>query len=81
MNETRAGSNIHLAILYLSDTKIIKALLRAHNRGAKIRIIFDQNMEAFGQRKNGIPNKPVAYELMKSKKKDLDVRWYETKGE
>ncbi|SDI68549.1 phospholipase D-like domain-containing protein [Alteribacillus bidgolensis] len=81
INKTKAGSKIHLAILYLSDTKIIKALLKAHQRGANIKIIFDQNMEALGQRKNGIPNKPVAYELMKNKKENLEIRWYETKGE
>ncbi|WP_375535619.1 phospholipase D-like domain-containing protein [Alteribacillus sp. HJP-4] len=78
---TAAGDHIRLAVLYLSDVPLIKDLLQAAHRGVHIDIIFDQNKEAFGQKKIGIPNKPVAKKLMRHTNGLLNVRWYETKGE
>jgi len=68
-------------MFYLSDRDIIKSLLRASNRGTTIRIILDPNKDAFGYKKNGIPNKPVAYELIKKSNKKIKIRWYDTHGE
>lgn len=76
IDDTTAGDKISLAMFYLSDRRIIRALDQADARRVSIRMILDPNRDAFGYQKNGIPNKPVAWEL-----KRLDIRWYPTQGE
>ena len=46
-----------------------------------IKIILDPNKDAFGRKKKGIPNRPVAYELMKKSKENIQIKWYSTNGE
>ncbi len=65
-------------MFYLSDRKVIAALKRAHERGASVRLLLDANKEAFGREKNGIPNRPVAYELNSA---GVPVRWCNSMGE
>lgn len=72
------GDSIDLAMFYLSERSIIEALKRAHLRGASLRLLLDINQDAFGRKKNGVPNRPVAAELVKS---GIDVRWCATRGE
>ncbi|MBW2466728.1 MAG: phospholipase, partial [Deltaproteobacteria bacterium] len=48
------------------------------NRGAEVRVILDPNKDAFGRKKNGIPNRQVASELVKL---GIPVRWSNTHGE
>ncbi len=72
---------IKLAQFYISDREIIKALLAAAARGVDIRIVLDRNQDAFGYEKNGIPNRPVASELVKKSNGTIKLRWYETHGE
>lgn len=72
------GSRVDLAMFYLSHRGVIRALLRAHDRGARLRLLLDPNEHAFGRRKNGIPNRPVAAELHRS---GVAVRWCHTTGE
>ena len=60
---------------YLSSRPVIRALLDAGQRGVTVRILLDPNREAFGYAKNGIPNRPVATELMKKGMANLTVRW------
>ncbi len=72
------GENIDLVLFYLSDREVIKALKRAAGRGVEIRIILDPNKDAFGLRKIGIPNRPVAHDLVKTA---IKVRWAHTHGE
>jgi phosphatidylserine/phosphatidylglycerophosphate/cardiolipin synthase-like enzyme len=57
---------------------VIRALLRAHDRGARLRLLLDPNEHAFGRRKNGVPNRPVAAELHGS---GVEIRWCHTTGE
>lgn len=75
-----AGPNqkVDLMMFYLSDRKVIAALKRAHQRGAHLRLLLDPNKDAFGREKNGIPNRPVGYELHKL---GIPVRWCSTQGE
>ncbi|MBR5558431.1 MAG: phospholipase, partial [Acinetobacter sp.] len=54
---------IDLAMFYLSERQIVKALIAAHQRGVKLRVLLDPNKDAFGRQKNGIPNRQVASEL------------------
>ncbi len=82
--ESGADDHIRIALFYLSDHAVIDALLEAARRGARIDIILDANRDAFGRRKIGIPNRPVAARLMRrarAEKLDLQVRWAETHGE
>ncbi|MEQ9546158.1 MAG: phospholipase D-like domain-containing protein [Marinobacter sp.] len=73
-----SGDRIDMAIFYLSHRKIIDALIEARQRGIQIRILLDANNDAFGLAKNGIPNRPVASELVRA---DIPVRWCHTQGE
>lgn len=78
INESSAGTQLDLMMFYLSERQIIQALKQAQQRGVKIRVLLDQNQDAFGRQKNGIPNQPVAYELMQA---GITVRWCATHGE
>lgn len=76
-----AGDAVDVAMFYLSERNIIDALVEASNRGAAVRVLLDPNRDAFGYQKNGIPNRPVAAELIKRGKGRIIVRWYDTHGE
>lgn len=69
---------IDLAMFYLSERHIVKALMAAHERGVKVRVLLDPNKDAFGRKKNGIPNRQVASELNAA---GVPVRWCNTQGE
>ncbi|MFT7221948.1 MAG: phosphatidylserine/phosphatidylglycerophosphate/cardiolipin synthase-like enzyme [Candidatus Azotimanducaceae bacterium] len=78
LDSAEPGQKIDLMMFYLSDRKVIKALKRAHQRGARLRLLLDPNKAAFGREKNGIPNRPVGYELNAA---GIPVRWCSTQGE
>jgi phosphatidylserine/phosphatidylglycerophosphate/cardiolipin synthase-like enzyme len=75
------GSSVRLAMFYLSDREVIDGLLAAAARGAEVRLLLDPNKDAFGRKKNGIPNRPVARELVEKSQGRIQVRWYGTHGE
>ncbi len=78
------GDSADVAMFYLSDRRIIRRIRQAAERGATVRLILDPNRDAFGREKNGIPNRPVAAELMRSapgRNGRLTVRWADTHGE
>lgn len=81
INGLAKGDSIDMAMFYLSDRKIIKALKLADKNEVKIRIILDPNKDAFGREKNGVPNRPVADELLKNTKGNTKIRWCDTHGE
>ncbi|WP_339777323.1 phospholipase D-like domain-containing protein [uncultured Methylophaga sp.] len=72
------GDKLDMAMFYLSDRDIIKALKRAAERGVSLRVLLDPNKDAFGRKKNGVPNRPVAHELVDA---GITVRWCDTHGE
>lgn len=78
INGVTAGDQLDIAVFYLSDRDIVKALLAAHARQAQLRILLDANKDAFGREKNGIPNRQTAHELHQA---GIPVRWCETRGE
>jgi phosphatidylserine/phosphatidylglycerophosphate/cardiolipin synthase-like enzyme len=78
---TRAGDSIDIAMFYLSERDVIRALLAAAKRGVAVRVILDPNKDAFGREKNGIPNRSVASELAAASDGAIDIRWYRTHGE
>lgn len=72
------GDRIELAMFYLSDRAVIRALTDARRRGVRVRALLDPNKDAFGREKGGVPNRPVASELVDA---GVDVRWCDTHGE
>ncbi|HEV7609422.1 MAG TPA: phospholipase D-like domain-containing protein [Steroidobacteraceae bacterium] len=77
----RVGDGIDIAMFYLSERNVIQALLAAAKRGVAVRVILDPNKDAFGQTKNGIPNRSVATELAAASDGAIKVRWFRTHGE
>ncbi len=73
-----ASDSLDIGVFYISDRKIVKALKKARERQAGIRILLDANKDAFGKEKNGIPNRQVAWELHKA---GIPIRWANTHGE
>ncbi len=82
IDATRNGDSVRIATFYLSDRKIIDALMRAANeRHVRVQLILDPNRDAFGRSKDGVPNRPVANELVTKSDGKVQVRWYRTHGE
>jgi phosphatidylserine/phosphatidylglycerophosphate/cardiolipin synthase-like enzyme len=78
---TRNGDSVSIATFYLADRKVLDALLNAADRNVRVRIILDPNRDAFGRQKDGVPNRPVANELVTQSGEKIQVRWYRTHGE
>lgn len=81
IDATRNGDSVSIATFYLSDRRIVNALLRSAARGVTVRLILDPNRDAFGRQKDGVPNRPVATELVTRSAEKIEVRWYRTHGE
>ncbi|MEH7357745.1 phospholipase D family protein [Priestia megaterium] len=78
LRHAKKGDDVWLGMFYLGDRDVIKALLKASEQGANVRLIIDPNENAFGRKKFGLPNRPVAAELVKKSKGDIKIRWYHT---
>lgn len=78
IDEAEPGETLDMAMFYLSDHDIVDALKRAAERGVSMRVLLDPNKDAFGRKKNGVPNRPVAHELVEA---GITVRWCNTHGE
>ena len=50
-------------------------------RGVRVNVMLDPNRDAFGRQKDGVPNRPVANELVTASGERIAVRWYRTHGE
>lgn len=81
LDSTLRGENIDIAMFYMADRGVVESLLAASRRGVNVRLILDPNKDAFGRAKNGIPNQPVASELVAASDGAIHVRWYRTHGE
>ncbi|MEK4566009.1 phospholipase D-like domain-containing protein [Alkalihalobacillus sp. FSL R5-0424] len=81
ISEAESGDTIWIGLLYLSEQSIVDALIEAANSQVSVHIVLDQNVESFGNKKIGLPNKPVAAKLMKEAGDELEIRWYETNKE
>jgi phosphatidylserine/phosphatidylglycerophosphate/cardiolipin synthase-like enzyme len=78
LDSVESGDSVDLAIFYLAQRDIVKALLEAHQRGVRVRVLLDSNQGAFGRDKNGVPNQPVARKLNQA---GIPIRWCNTRGE
>ncbi|MGM0594125.1 MAG: phospholipase D family protein [Pseudomonadota bacterium] len=78
INGAQAGDALDIVVFYLSHRAIVSALKAAQQRGVAIRLVLDPNEDAFGRKKNGIPNRQVALELTEA---GVPLRWCDTHGE
>ncbi len=78
IEEARAGERLDVGVFYLSHRPLIEALAAARERGVRVRLLLDPNKDAFGRKKNGMPNRQVAWELHDA---GVDIRWCATHGE
>jgi len=78
LGRAKKGTRVDLCMFYLSDRKVIAALIEAKKAGADVRVILDPNKDAFGRTKNGIPNRQSAAKLVKA---GIPLRWANTHGE
>ena len=69
-----------MGIFYITEFHLIKELENAAERGVSIYIVADPNKDAFGIQKDGSPNRSVLTQLH-NKNKNIQIRWYDTKGE
>jgi hypothetical protein len=76
-----AGDQIDVAQFYLADRQVLTALRAAAERGVAVRVLLDPNRDAFGFEKSGVPNRPVAHELVQGSGGRIALRWYRTSGE
>lgn len=81
IRDTEENHEIMLSMFYLSHRGIIKELIAAAERGVEIKLVLDPNKDAFGMKKNGIPNRQVAHEIQKKTGMSDIIRWYDTHGE
>lgn len=75
IRNTGPGDRIYCFMLFLSHRRIINDLIRAQRRGVQISVVLDSNTNSFGKEKMGVPNQPVAQELVR--RSDIEVRWVE----
>ena len=82
LDRAGSGDRARIAMFYISHRGVIEALKGSILRGASVRLVLDANRDAFGMKKIGVPNRPVAAELMKlSNNYDIAIRWADTNGE
>ena len=81
IDSLKVGDELLMGMYFLADKGVIDRLIRAANRGVKIRIIFDRSRDAFGMSTNGLPNKPVSKKLKKKTKGKVEMKWYFTNNE
>jgi hypothetical protein len=81
LDATGTGDAVDAALEYLADRGIIESLLAAARRGVSVRLILDPNEGATRGGAAGVPNQPVASELVSRSGGTIRVRWYRTHGE
>lgn len=75
------GDSIDIAAFALAERGVIEALLEAARRGVQVRLILDPSEDATTLAPSGMPNQPVASELVARSGGAIHVRWYRTHGE
>ena len=81
LDATSAPDSVDAALEYMADRGVIEALLAAARRGVRVRLILDPNEGAAHGGVAGVPNQPVASELLSRSGGSIHVRWYRTHGE
>ncbi|WP_404467942.1 phospholipase D family protein [Sutcliffiella horikoshii] len=81
IKKSKDKGEIWVGMFYLAERKIIEELIAAADRGVTVNLILDPNEHAFGQQKIGLPNRPVAAEMVEEGQGNIELRWYNTQGE
>jgi phosphatidylserine/phosphatidylglycerophosphate/cardiolipin synthase-like enzyme len=81
IDTAQSGESISIAVQYLTDRDIVRALLQAAARQVRVRLILDPNKDFFGRTGDGVPNRSVAAELIRESGGRIECRWYRTHGE
>jgi phosphatidylserine/phosphatidylglycerophosphate/cardiolipin synthase-like enzyme len=81
LDSTSGSDSVDAALEYVADRGVIEALLAAARRGVSVRLILDPNQGATRGGAAGVPNQPVASELVSRSGGAIRVRWYRTHGE
>ncbi|MFB1080997.1 phospholipase D-like domain-containing protein [Jeotgalibacillus sp. JSM ZJ347] len=76
IQNTDEDDDIWLAMYYLSEPEIIDELVEAANREVNVSIVLDPNETAFGNKKTGLPNRPVVNEMVENSNEKINIRWY-----
>jgi len=81
LNVSGSGDQVDIAVGRLAERRVIEALLAAARRGAQVRLLLDPSEDGDSGGAPGIPNQPVASELVTRSSGAIHVRWYRTHGE
>jgi phosphatidylserine/phosphatidylglycerophosphate/cardiolipin synthase-like enzyme len=81
INAAGNHDSVEIAALYLSQRELVRALIDAAWRGAKVRVLLDPGKDGYGYERSGLPNRQVASELVSASDGAVRVRWYRTHGE
>ncbi|MFC4389274.1 phospholipase D family protein [Gracilibacillus marinus] len=81
IQQAEQGDTIWVAMFYIADRSIIDAIEEATERKVHVKLILDPNENAFGQQKIGVPNIPMADELLEDGNNHLEVKWYNVNKE
>lgn len=81
LDTTLRGDRIDVAVFHLAERGVVESLLAAARRGVDVRLILDPNEAATSGGTAGLPNQPVASELVARSGGAIRVRWYRTHGE
>lgn len=81
IKKSKDKEEIWVGMFYLAERKIIEELIAVAERGVTVNLILDPNEHAFGQQKIGLPNRPVAAEMVEEGQGNIELRWYNTQGE
>ena len=76
-----AGDAIDIAAFRVAERGVVESLLAAARRGVSVRLILDPGEDASGAHGAGLPNQPLAAELVSRSNGAIRVRWYRTHGE
>ena len=64
------GDRLYVFTFFLAERDVIRALVEADRRGARITLVLDPNRVSFGEEKHGLPNQSVASELAGLRQRD-----------
>ncbi|MFW6283189.1 MAG: phospholipase D-like domain-containing protein, partial [Minisyncoccales bacterium] len=78
IKNTEKGEIIYIAMLFISDRHILKALKTAIRREVKIIAILDNNEISFDQKRSRLPN---AYLMPELQRLGVEIRWYKSEDD
>lgn len=71
----KQNDRLDISARFISDRDIVRALKSAANHNVTIQMILDPNDEILGHTLGGMPNRPVAKELLFGSSGGVSIRW------